>query len=368
LEALWVFRDELREVAAKVREGRRLNREDGIALFRSADLTGLGHLANMVRERKHGARVHFVVNRHINHTNICINKCRFCAFSRSRADEDAYTLSLEEIEERARHAGCLGVQELHIVGGLNPALSLAYFEEMLRRVRAVLPGVTIKALTAVEVDYLARRHGITVTEVLRRLKEAGLDCLPGGGAEVFAPRVRELVCPRKISGERWLEVHAAAHGLGIPTNATMLYGHIETIAERVDHLLRLRELQDRTGGFMTFIPLAFHPRNTEMEGWGLGPTTGYDDLKMLAAARLLLDNFAHIKAYWVMIGPKIAQVALSFGVDDIEGTVIEEKITHSAGASTPELMARAELVELIRAAGYLPVERDALYNVIREGF
>ncbi|MEW6573212.1 MAG: aminofutalosine synthase MqnE [Bacillota bacterium] len=365
---LWAFSDELQEVAAKVREGQRLDREDGIALFGSSDITGLGHLANMVRSRKHGEKVHFAVNRHINHTNVCINKCRFCAFSRSVTDKGAYTLSLEEIEEKARHAGYLGVQELHIVGGLNPELTLGYFEEMLSRVRAILPGVTIKALTAVEIDYLARRHNITVTQVLGRLKEAGLDCLPGGGAEVFAPRVRRIVCPQKIAGDRWLEIHAAAHSLGIPTNATMLYGHVETAAERVDHLLRLRELQDRTKGFMTFVPLAFHPRNTEMEKWGLKPTTGYDDLKTLAVARLLLDNFEHIKAYWVMIGPKIAQIALNFGVDDIEGTVIEEKITHSAGASTPELMARLELVELIKAAGCVPVERDALYNVIREGF
>ncbi|MEW6447193.1 MAG: aminofutalosine synthase MqnE [Bacillota bacterium] len=368
MESIWVFGDELRKIAAKVREGRRLDREDGIALFASNDITGLGYLANMVRIRKHGDRVHFAVNRHINYTNVCINKCRFCAFSRSATDDDAYTLSLEEIEEKARHAGYLGVHEIHIVGGLNPELTLDYFEEMLTRVRAILPGVTIKALTAVEVDYLARRHNFTVTQVLDRLKAAGLDCLPGGGAEVFAPRVRKIVCPKKISGDRWLEVHAAAHGLGIPTNATMLYGHVETIAERVDHLLRLRELQDRTRGFMTFVPLAFHSRNTQMEGWGVPPTTGYDDLKTLAVARLMLDNFEHIKAYWVMIGPKVAQVALNFGVDDIEGTVIEEKITHSAGAGTPELMARLELVELITAAGCVPVERDALYNVIREGF
>lgn len=368
MKSLWSFSNELREVAAKVREGQRLSAEDGIALYSTGDITGLGYLADMVRDRKHGGRVHFAVNRHINHTNVCVNKCRFCAFSRSATDEDAYTLSLEEIEEKARHAGHLGVQEIHIVGGLNRELTLEYFEEMLERVRAILPGVTIKALTAVEVDYLSRRHNITVTQVLGRLKKAGLDSLPGGGAEVFAPRVRRIICPQKISGDRWLEIHAAAHGLGIPTNATMLYGHVETIGERVDHLIKLRQLQDKTNGFLTFVPLAFHPKNTEMEGWGLKPTTGFDDLKTLAVARLMLDNFEHIKAYWIMIGTKTAQVALYFGVDDIEGTVIEEKITHSAGAGTPELIDRLELVELIRAAGCIPVERDALYNVIREGF
>ncbi|MCL6561241.1 MAG: aminofutalosine synthase MqnE, partial [Firmicutes bacterium] len=310
----------------------------------------------------------FVVNRHINHTNVCVNRCRFCAFSRPPGHKEAYTLSLEEIEEKAEQARSMGVREVHIVGGLNPELTLSYFEEMLRRVASAVPGVTVKALTAVEVDFLARRHDLAVREVLSRLKDAGLDCLPGGGAEIFAPRVRRLTCPNKISGERWLEIHAAAHRLGISTNATMLYGHVETVEERVDHLLQLRSLQDRTGGFLTFIPLAFHPKNTEMEKWGLAPTTGYDDLKTLAVARLLLDNFDNIKAYWVMIGPKMAQIALSFGANDIDGTVMEEKITHSAGAETAQELTRLEMVELIKTSGYVPVERDALYSTVREGF
>jgi len=368
LEGLWALNGELQEIARKVLNGRRLGLEDGLALYHSRDLLGIGYLANTVRRRRHGKKVFFAVNRHINHTNICINRCRFCAFSRAPGEEGAYTLTPEEIAVKAEEAKALGVHEIHLVGGLNPGLTLDYFREVLRRIRAVLPEATIKALTAVEVDYLARRHNLSVAAVLSALQEAGLDCLPGGGAEIFAPRVRELVCPRKISGEQWLEIHATAHRLGIPTNATMLYGHVETVAERVEHLLKLRALQDETGGFLTFIPLAFHPTNTPMEEWDLQETTGFDDLKTLAIARLLLDNFPHIKAYWVMLGSKVAQISLSFGVDDIEGTVVEEKITHSAGAQTPQLMARLELVELIKTAGYDPVERDALYNVVREGF
>ena len=368
LAELWALNGELQDVAAKVLNGRRLGREDGIKLYRSSDLLGIGYLADMVRRRRHGDRVCFVVNRHINHTNVCVNRCRFCAFSRPPGHKEAYTLLLEEIEEKAEQARSMGVREVHIVGGLNPELTLSYFEEMLRRVASAVPGVTVKALTAVEVDFLARRHDLSVREVLGRLKDAGLDCLPGGGAEIFAPRVRRLTCPNKISGERWLEIHATAHRLGISTNATMLYGHVETVEERVDHLLQLRSLQDRTGGFLTFIPLAFHPKNTEMEKWGLAPTTGYDDLKTLAVARLLLDNFDNIKAYWVMIGPKMAQIALSFGANDIDGTVMEEKITHSAGAETAQELTRLEMVELIKTSGYVPVERDALYSTVREGF
>ncbi len=368
MKDLWVLNGELEAIAAKVANGRRLEREDGITLFKSRDLLGIGHLADGVKRQRHGNRVCFAVNRHINHTNVCVNRCRFCAFSRPPGHRKAYTLSLGEIEEKVRQAGAVGVREIHIVGGLNPELTLPYFVEMLRRVAAIVPDATIKALTAVEVDFLARRHALTVEAVLDKLKEAGLTCLPGGGAEVFAPRVRRLVCPDKISGERWLEIHAAAHRMGIKTNATMLYGHVETVEERVDHLLRLRRLQDETGGFLTFVPLAFHSKNTGMEGWNLGQTTGCDDLKTIAAARLLLDNIDNIKAYWVMIGPKVAQVALGFGANDVDGTVMEERITHSAGGETVQEIARRDMVDLISTAGWVPVERDALYNVIREGF
>lgn len=364
-----LFNDyDLAKIGEKVARGERLNREDGCALYSTKDILGLGCLADMVRKRKNGDRVYFIVNRHINHTNICENLCKFCAFGRKPDHSGAYTLSLDEIEEKALASRGERISEIHIVGGLNPALKLDYYVEMLRRVRRALPGVIIQSLTAVEVDYLARVHEMPVKEILTVLKDAGLDSLPGGGAEVFSPRVRQLVCPNKVSGERWLEVHETAHGLGMRTNATMLYGHVETVEERVDHLLKLREAQDRTGGFLTFIPLAFHPQNTGLEPMGLSGTTGYDDLKALAVARLILDNFDHIKAFWIMIGPKLAQVSLSFGVDDLDGTVVEEKIAHDAGAATDQFMSKSEIVRMIKAAGRVPVERDTLYNVIEEGF
>lgn len=360
--------DKLGAIARKVEGGERLGFEDGTALFRSPDLIGVGQLADTVRRRKHGDRVYFVVNRHINHTNICVNGCRFCAFSKEAGDPDGYVMSLDEIEARARTSWSLGISEVHVVGGLHPDLNLDYYREMLTRLRDVVPGVIIQALTAVEVDYLATLHGLELEDVLLELRAAGLDSLPGGGAEVFAPRVRQLVCPKKVSGERWLAVHETAHRLGIRTNATMLYGHVETVEERVEHLIKLRELQDRTGGFQTFIPLAFHPRNTALESEVPADTTGYDDLKTLAVARLILDNFDHIKAFWIMIGPKLAQISLSFGVNDFDGTVVEERISHAAGAQTAQGLGRGELLHLIRAAGRVPVERDTLYNVIREDF
>lgn len=363
------FVDErLAAVARKVQNGRRLGLEDGVALLRSPDLIGVGHLADSACRAKHGDQVYFVVNRHINHTNICVNGCRFCAFGREPGDPAGYLMSLDEVEARARESWALGISEVHVVGGLHPDLNLDYYREMLTRLRQAVPGVIIQALTAVEVDYLAEMHGLALDDVLAELRAAGLDCLPGGGAEVFAPRVRELVCPKKISGARWLAVHETAHRLGIRTNATLLYGHVETLEERVEHLLQLRALQDRTGGFKTFIPLAFHPWNTALEPEAPAGTTGYDDLKTLAAARLVLDNFDHIKAYWVMIGPKLAQISLSFGVDDLDGTVVEERITRAAGGQAVPGLGHGELRRLIRAAGRVPVERDTLYNVVREDF
>jgi aminodeoxyfutalosine synthase len=359
----------LEDIAAKVEAGERLDREEGLRLLKSHHLLAVGGLADTVRRRKHGDRVYYILNRHINHTNICVNRCKFCAFGRDETDPGAYVFSLDEIEEKAGAYRGRGITEIHIVGGLNEKLPLDYYVEALKRVRRVLPGVIIQSFTAVEIDYLAGVNGLTAREVLSLLKEAGLDSLPGGGAEVFSPRVRELVCPKKISGERWLEVHEAAHGLGMRTNATMLYGHVETLEERIDHFIQLREAQDRTGGFLAFIPLAYHPKNTQLDRDqpGRSTTTGYEDLKMLAVARLMLDNFDHIKAFWIMIGPKIAQVSLSFGVDDLDGTVEEEKIVHDAGAETDQRMPRGELVRMIKAAGRIPVERDTLYNIIREG-
>lgn len=357
----------LEDIAARVEAGLRLDREDGLRLLKSDDLLAVGRMADTARQRKHGDRVYYILNRHINHTNICVNRCKFCAFGRDETDVGAYTLTLDEIEGKALAYRGRGITEIHIVGGLNEKLPLDYYVEMLKRVRRALPGVIIQSFTAVEIDYLARVNGMAADQVLAVLKEAGLDSLPGGGAEVFSQRVRDLVCPKKISGDRWLGVHEAAHGLGMKTNATMLYGHVETLEERIDHFIRLRELQDRTGGFLAFIPLAFHPKNTQLDQPGRSSSTGYDDLKMLALARLMLDNFDHIKAFWIMIGPKIAQVSLSFGVNDLDGTVEEEKIVHDAGAETDQRLPREEIVRMIKAAGRIPVERDTLYNIIREG-
>ncbi len=352
----------LREVEEKVLAGERLGREDLILLYRSHDILTIGRLANVVRERKNGNRAYFVVNRHINPTNICVNRCKFCAFSRDPGDRDAYVLSLREVRRRAEEAAAAGVTEVHIVGGLHPDLPFEYYLDVLRAVREVLPDVHLQAYTAVEIAYFADISGLSVEQTLEKLREAGMGSIPGGGAEVFSPRVRKLVCPKKISGERWLEVMRTAHRMGIRSNATMLYGHVETIEERVDHLLALRALQDETGGFMAYIPLAFHPQHTALAH--LAPTTGFDDLKALAVGRLALDNFDHIKAFWIMLGLKAAQVSLWFGADDLDGTVVEEHITHAAGAQTPQGVARDELVRLIEEAGREPVERDTLYNVV----
>lgn len=359
---------DLGDIADKIAAGDRLSREDGIRLFQSHDLISIGRLADLVKQRKNGHKTYFIVNRHINHTNICVNRCKLCAFGVDADHPKAYVMNLDEIQSRAGSSAGEKISEIHVVGGLNPDLKLDYYREMLTRIKTVLPGVIIQSFTAVEVDYLANLHQLSVEEILTALKEAGLDSLPGGGAEIFAPRVRELICPNKISGERWLEVHAAAHRLGMRTNATMLYGHVETIAERVEHLLALRELQDRSGGFLTFIPLAFHPKNTGLEPVVQGNTTGFDDLKVLAIARLMLDNFDHIKAFWIMIGPKLAQVSLAFGVDDLDGTIVEERIAHDAGADTDQYMSRSTMVNLIRAAGRIPVQRDTFYNTVREVF
>lgn len=358
----------LLDIVEKVEKGQRLNRDEGIRLMKSNELLTIGYMADLVRKRKNGDYAYFVVNRHINHTNICDNLCKFCAFGKKPEDKDAYTLTIDEIIDKAIACKDQKISEVHIVGGLNPDLNLEYFEEMLNRVREALPGIVIKGFTAVEIDYFAKSENLSIEAVLRRLMDAGLDSLPGGGAEVFSQRVREKLCEKKISGERWLEVHETAHRLGMKTNSTMLYGHIETPEERIDHLLQLREVQDRTGGFQAFIPLAFHPKNTELEDQQISRTTGYDDLKILAVARLMLDNFDHIKAYWVMIGPKLAQVSLAFGVDDIDGTVVEEKITHAAGADTGQSLTKHELIKMVKAAGRIPAERDTLYKILEEGF
>jgi aminodeoxyfutalosine synthase len=353
---------ELGPIYEKVMAQERLTREDGLTLYRTTDLLGLGYLADLVRRRLHGNKAYYIYNQHINYSNICVNGCRFCAFGKKAGDPGAYEMTLEDILAKVRERLDEPISEIHIVGGLHPDLPFSYYLEMLQGIKALRHAVHLQAFTAVEIAHLAELAGMSVTDTLRTLKEAGLGSLPGGGAEVFSSRIRVDLCPQKLSPEGWLEVCKTAHRLGLNTNATMLYGHLETYEERVDHLMRLRETQNETGGFLTFIPLAFHPKNTQLAD--LSETTGFDDLKSLAVARLMLDNFPHIKAFWVMIGPKMAQLALSFGADDIDGTVMEEKITHMAGAQTPMALTRQQLLHLIREAGCEPVERDTLYNVM----
>ncbi|MCC6347625.1 MAG: aminofutalosine synthase MqnE [Nitrospirales bacterium] len=349
----------------KVLTGKRLTGEEAVALFRSDDLFTLGRLADHVAQQKNGKYAYFVANRHINPTNLCINRCAFCAFSRSRGEEGAYELTIEEMLrklEEGHNAGGDRLSEVHIVGGLHPDWPFGQYLDMIAAIRERFPALAIKAFTAVEIDHMAKISGMSVEETLAALKRCGLDLMPGGGAEIFAEEVRAVLCPEKIPGVRWLEIMEAAHTAGIKTNATMLYGHRESVEDRVDHLLRLREVQDRTGGFQAFIPLAYHPKNTAMGGFY---SSGIDDLRTVAVSRLVLDNFDHIKAYWIMLGEKISQVALLFGADDIDGTVIEERITHSAGAMTGEGMTRDELVHLLGKAGKIPVERDAFYRHLR---
>jgi aminodeoxyfutalosine synthase len=347
----------------KVAAGERLSVDDALALIESRDLLALGAMADRARRRQVGDDVYFICNRHINHTNVCKNRCLFCAFSREDGDADAYTLSVDEVINKARESLTGGVTEIHIVGGEHPDLPYSYYIEMLRGLHELAPDVHIQAFTASEVVYLAKLAGKPVARVLAELKEAGLGSLPGGGAEIFSGRVRHLVCENKISGERWLEVMRIAHGLGLKSNATMLYGHVETPEEIVDHLLLLRELQDETGGFNSFIPLSFQPPNTQLAD--LPGPTGFDDLRMLAIGRLVLDNFRHVKAFWINVGLKLAQVSLAFGVDDLDGTVVEERISHAAGVGTEQAIPREELIRVIRNAGRVPVERDTLYNVVR---
>lgn len=356
---------ELKRIEQKVKSGERISRDDVIALFYSDDLLSIGRMAEHVSNKKNGNNVYFIKNRHINPTNICINRCQLCAFSKDKNEIDSYGMTIGEVIDKVRKSE-KGINEFHIVGGLNPELDLNYYLNLLRSLKKLFPNIHIQAFTAVEIDFLANISDLTVGEVLALLMKAGLGSLPGGGAEIFDSSVRRAICEKKISGERWLEVMEIAHSLGVRSNATMLYGHVETYEDRVNHLDMLRKLQDKTGGFQSFIPLSFHPSNTRLSSlvtrhW----TTGFDDLKTLAISRMFLDNFDHIKAFWIMLGEKIAQVSLNFGVDDIDGTVVEEKITHAAGAQTGEEMSKEELIHLIKEAGRIPVERDTLYNVVK---
>ena len=347
--------------------GRRLSEEDALRLFEAPDLSALGALANHVREARHGARAFYNKNTHLNWTNVCVATCKFCSFARpdDRDASEGYTMTVEEAVASVLRKRGLGITEVHIVNGLHPDLAYDAWLEVPRRIHAAWPELQIKAYTAIEIHFLAEKFGQTYEQVLRDLQAAGVLTLPGGGAEIFASRVRRKLCDDKATAEQWLEIHRVAHRLGMKTNATMLYGTIETLAERVDHMRRLRDLQDETGGFQVFIPLAFHPEHN-MIGKAFPKPTGADGLRTYAVARLFLDNFDHVKAYWVMIGERLAQVALSYGVDDLDGTVLEERIYHMAGADTPQALSEPRLHELIRQAGRVPVERDSLYRVLRE--
>lgn len=354
----------LSPIAEKIANGERLNREDGIALYASNDLIGIAQMADHVRRAKNGDHVHFMVNRHINPTNICRNRCKFCAFARSAGEEGAYEMTLDQIAQAAREGAEDGAYEIHIVSGLHPEWSYDFYIDMVRRTRESVPDhVIVQAFTAVEIEHMAIIADKSTREVLADLKEAGLDAMPGGGAEIFSDRTRLAAWDKKTKSDVWLRIHGEAHELGIGTNCTMLYGHIETLEERIDHMIRLREQQDVSGGFLAFIPLAFHPGNTELSD--LPATTGYDDLKTLAIARLMLDNIPHIKSFWIMLGLKVAQLSTAFGVDDLDGTVVEERITHMAGATTPEALSKDDLVNMIRETGHTPVERDTLYRVVK---
>ena len=355
----------LAEIRDKVVARERLDLEEGVRLFGASDLTAVGALANLVRERKHGDLAWYNRNLHINATNVCEADCIFCSFARLKTgDPNAYTMEIGEAVGRIKALHDQFVTEVHIVNGLNPDLPFDYYPDLIRAIKEERPDIHVKGFTAVEIHYYSEKYGMTYEEVLRRFVEAGLGSLPGGGAEIFHPRARRKLCPDKVDGDNWLLVHRTAHQMGLRTNATMLFGSIETLEERVDHLIRLRSLQDETHGFQTFIPLKFHNENNRLQR--LEEPTGQECLITLAVSRLILDNFDHIKAYWPMLSVEVAQLALSYGADDLDGTVREERIYHMAGATTPQMLGRAELVDLILRAGRIPVERDTLYRTVAE--
>lgn len=366
--------DKLMDIEKKILAGERLTQEDGVRLMKSTDILRLGHLADMVRKKIVGDNAYFNGNLNINYTNICVCRCPLCAFSRDLNAGDAYLLSLEDIEARVRAVNCMGINEVHIVGGLHPDLPFSYLEEMLQRIKGINSNIFIQAFTATEIDYFANVSGISLEQALIRLKNAGLSSIPGGGAEIFSPRVRQIIAPKKISGKRWLKVMEIAHNLGLYSNATMLYGHVETPEERVEHIIAIRELQDKSRdstsgggstsgtGFLSFVPLAFHSGNTELSN--CKGTDGIDDLRTFAVSRLLLDNITHIKGLWMYLGEKLAEVALCFGVDDLGGTGIDEKIVHAAGATTPTQTSQELLVRIIKNANRCPKKVNSIYEEI----
>ncbi len=362
LQQRYVERSGLAPIADKVLRGERLGREDGLALYRHPDLLAVGALANHVREGLHGDVAYYIVNQHINHTNVCVAGCKFCAFYRTRRQADAYVLSPEDVERRMLARIDDPIREIHMVGGVNPDLPFSYYTDIIRAMKRVRPDVHVKAFTMVEIAAMAENFGMPVEEILLRLKEAGLGSLPGGGAEILTDHAHQVLFKGKIDHQAWIEIALTAHRLGLKSNATMLYGHVETVEERIDHMLLLREAQDVSSGFMAFIPLAFHPENTRLSH--LPKPSATEDLKQIAVGRLMLDNFPHVKAYWIMMTPRVAQQGLHFGADDLDGTVLAEEIFHKAGATSPQEVLGRHLVRLIEGAGRVPVERDTLYHPV----
>ncbi len=358
-----IERSGLSDIYEKVLNGTRLSKSDGIRLFETPDFNAVGFLANLVRERRHGNLAYFVKNQNINYSNLCVLNCSFCGYKRKPGQEGAYTWQIDEIVKKVTDEARYGVNEVHIVGGLHPDLPYSYYTELLRQIKLAAPQVYIKAFTMIEIDHLTRISGKTHQGVLEDLKASGLDCMPGGGAEIFAPRVRTKLCPEKETGEEWLRIAKTAHQLGIKTNATMLYGHIENYEDRVDHMVSLRDLQDETNGFFAFIPLAYQPNTPGFSGdW----TSGIDNLKTLAVGRLMLDNFPNIKCFWIMHSSQVAQISLYYGVDDLDGTVTNYTITKTASLDDDVRMTQNQMVKLIADAGREPVERNTLYQVIQK--
>ncbi len=359
--------DQLIDIKAKIDNGVRLSFEDGVRLLNSNNLFLLGQMADKVRIKKNGDNVSFIINTHLNYTNICFMGCNLCAFGLDENDPDAYCMSLTEIEQKVTALTDRGFQEIHIVGGVNPKLPFKYYEDMIKVIKKLNPDIHIQGFTAVELDYIAKIAKLSIKETIIRLKKAGLGSILGGGAEIFDPKIRNIIAGHKTSTDRWLEIHEITHNLGMKSNASIIYGHIEQPEHVIDHLIRLRELQDKTNGFNAFFGFAFHPDNTNLaKQYNLsGETMGIYDLKILAVARLMLDNFPHIRAFWIAIGEKLAQVSLYFGVDDLDGTVMEEQIFHSAGSESSYMIPKDSFIKMIKGANRVPIERDTLYNTLK---
>jgi len=357
------FKDKrLYAIKEKVETNIRLGLSDGLMLYDTNDLIGVGALADFVRRKRHGNKTYFVYNQHINYTNICKNRCLFCAFARDRSEKGAYMYSVQDVRNILLDSQNDRIREIHMVGGIHPNAPFEYYLDLLTTIKATKPNIHIKAFTAVEIDHFSSISGLSLIETIRMLKNAGLDMVPGGGSEVMSDRIHDQLFPKKIKKNQWINVMKVVHAEGLTSNATMLYGHIETPEERIQHFIQLRDIQDETNGFTAFIPLAFHSENTKLSH--IPPTSAFLDLKTTAIARLMLDNFDHIKAYWVMLGEKLAQIAQTFGADDLDGTIINEKITHSAGARSSKGLTRDQLIHMIRSAGFEPVERDSFYTPV----